>query len=84
MALVKDIVHADRRITISEIQEKSGLTHGTVHKILKKDLEMSIAAAKFVPKQLNQEQLDNRVEICRDWLRIVEEDMTVLDRIDWG
>ena len=53
---VRDIVQSDRRATVSEIQSASGLTRGTVHKILKKDLLMSKVAAKFVPKQLNPEQ----------------------------
>ncbi len=81
---VRQIVNADRRITITDIQDQSGLTRGTVHKILKKDLQMSRIAAKFVPKDLNQEQLDARVEICSDWLRKAEADMTILDWIVTG
>ena len=62
---VKAVVDTDKRVTISQIQEQTGLTCGTVHKILKKDLQLSRVAAKFVPKMLLPHELQACVDISK-------------------
>ncbi|XP_067937020.1 protein GVQW3-like [Watersipora subatra] len=63
---VKAIVNADRRVTIREVSQQTGLSFGTIHKILKDDLNMHRVAAKFVPRLLNDDQKQRRIDICSE------------------
>ncbi len=69
---------------IQEIQEETGFSRGTVHKILKKDLKLSRIAAKFVPKQLSPDELQRRVDLSQEWLDNIAQDGSIVDRIITG
>ena len=66
MARVREIIHADRRLTIREVAEKVRIAFGTCQKILTEDLQMRRVTAKFVPRLLTVEQKDDCVSICTD------------------
>jgi hypothetical protein len=44
----------------------AGISHGTCHKILSGDLNMSLVAQHSVPRVLRQDQRDDRMSICGD------------------
>ncbi|GFS69111.1 HTH_48 domain-containing protein, partial [Nephila pilipes] len=55
---VRNLVMADRRLTVREIAEEVGVSKDSVHAILREDLNMNRVATKFVPKLLSPEQKD--------------------------
>ncbi|PNF36434.1 hypothetical protein B7P43_G15893 [Cryptotermes secundus] len=60
---IREIIKEDRRPTIEEIVELSGVTWSSVQRILTEDLGMKRVAAKFV-RLLTAEQQEGRVEAC--------------------
>jgi len=66
VARVREIIHADRRLTIREVAEEVRTAFGMCQKILTEDLRMKRVTAKFVPHLLTAEQKDDRVSICTD------------------
>ena len=66
VARVREIIRADRPLTIREVAEEVRITFGTCQKILTEDLRMRRVTAKFVPRLLTAEQKDDRVSICTD------------------
>ena len=49
VARVREIIHADRCLTIREVAEEVGIAFGMCQKILTEDLRMRCATVKFVP-----------------------------------
>jgi len=66
VARVREIIRADRRLTIREVAEEVQIAFGTCQKILTDDLRMRRVTAKFVPRLLTAEQKDDRVLNCTD------------------
>ena len=66
VARVREIIRADRRLTIREVAEEVRIAFGTCQKIITEDLRMRRVTAKFVPRLLTAEQKDDRVSICTD------------------
>jgi len=66
VACVREIIPADRRLTITEVAEDVGIAFGKCHKILNEELQIRRVSAKFVPRLLMVEQKDDRVSICTD------------------
>ncbi len=83
-AIVRSLVEEDRRITLHKLVYETGLSYGTVQKIIKKDLGMSRIAAKFVPKMLTERDRNLREYTSREWLTKIEEDPDILDRVITG
>lgn len=81
---VKKIVLANRRITVREVAEDLNISIGSCHSILTNDLGMSRVAAKFVPKLLNFDQKQHRVNIAQEMLDSVRDDPNVLQRVITG
>ena len=57
IASVEALIPSDRRITEAEIEEETGLSHGTIHKILSEDLRLVKKTAHWVPHLLTKEQM---------------------------
>ena len=53
MARVREIIRADRRLTIREVAEEVNIAFGTCQKILTEDMRMRRVTAKFVPPSPN-------------------------------
>jgi len=49
---VQQLIQCDRRMTIMELEQEVGITHGSIHMILSDDLKMRRVSAKFVLRQL--------------------------------
>ncbi|XP_018365426.1 PREDICTED: putative uncharacterized protein FLJ37770 [Trachymyrmex cornetzi] len=65
---VKKIVLANRRITVREVAEDLNISIGSCHSIFTNDLGMRRVAAKFVPKLLNFDQKQHRINIAKELL----------------
>lgn len=81
---VKEIVLANRRITIREVAEEIGISYGTCEAIFADVLNMKQVAAKFVPKLLNFQQKQHRVTIAEQMLADVADDPDLLKRVITG
>eukprot|EP00096_Caligus_rogercresseyi_P013192 TRINITY_DN5875_c0_g1_i1.p1 TRINITY_DN5875_c0_g1~~TRINITY_DN5875_c0_g1_i1.p1 ORF type:complete len:174 (+),score=36.01 TRINITY_DN5875_c0_g1_i1:1358-1879(+) len=78
---VKSILDDDNRVTVREIHEATGLSQGTVHRILNQDLGLSKIAARWVPRILLDKHKAERVRCAKLFLEAVDEDPSFLDSI---
>ena len=69
IAKVRQILRANRRMTVRSIAEQMNIDKETVREILTEDLDMRKVCAKMVPKELTEEQKQRRVTICQDLLK---------------
>ena len=69
---MKQMVMNDRRITIREVADDVGISIGLCHVIFSNVLGMKRVAAKFVPKLLNFEQKQRRMEVAQESLTITQ------------
>jgi len=66
VARVREIIRADRRLTIREVAGEIRIAFSTCQKILTEDLQMRCVTAKFVPRLLTAEQKDYHMSIFID------------------
>ena len=81
---IKGIVMNDRRITIREVADDVDISIGSCHEIFSNDVGMKRVAAKFVPKLLNFEQIQRRMEVVQKSLNEVNDDAELLKCIIKG
>ncbi|XP_014217021.1 putative uncharacterized protein FLJ37770 [Copidosoma floridanum] len=81
---VKKIVLVNRRITVREVAEDHNISIGSCHSIFTNDLGMTRVAAKFVPKLLNFDQKQHRINIAQEMLDSVRDDPNLLQRVITG
>ncbi|XP_025155020.1 putative uncharacterized protein FLJ37770 [Harpegnathos saltator] len=62
---VKEIVPANRRITIREVAEEIGISYDSCEAIFTNVLNMKRVTAKFIPKLLNFQRKQHRVTIAK-------------------
>ena len=68
VARMKAVLDRDRRLNVRLIAEEVALQKTDVHRIITEDLHMKKNCAKLVPKNLSDEQKDNRVLVSREVL----------------
>jgi len=68
MAKIRQIVRANRLLTVRSIAEQVNIDRETVRKILSEDLNMRKVCAEMVPKELIKKQKQRRVTICQGLL----------------
>ena len=61
---VNALIREDRRRTIDQLCEMSGIFWSSIQRILSEDLHMGRVAAKFVPRLLTGEQRERRLQAC--------------------
>ncbi|UYV64880.1 hypothetical protein LAZ67_3002255 [Cordylochernes scorpioides] len=81
---VEKIILANRRITFREVAEDLNISIGSCHSIFINDLGMRRVAAKFVPKLLNCDQKQHRINIANEMLDSVCDDPNLLQRVITG
>ncbi|XP_029167437.1 protein GVQW3-like [Nylanderia fulva] len=81
---VKKIVLVNRRITVREVAENLNISIGSCHSIFTNDLGMTRVAAKFVPKLLNFDQKQHRINIAQEMLDSVRDYPNLLQRVITG
>ena len=84
MARAREIICADRHLTIREVAEDVAIACGTCQKILTEELQMRRVSAKFVPRVLMAEQKDNRVSICTDLHEQAQNDPNFMSSVITG
>ena len=65
---VKNIVDADRRVTLYEICKMLDMSYGSVRRIMKDSLKMSRVSARWVPRLLTEDEMSKRVRESRRFL----------------
>ncbi|UYV61188.1 hypothetical protein LAZ67_1003762 [Cordylochernes scorpioides] len=78
---VEKMILANRRITVREVAEDLNISIGSGHSIFINDLGMRRVAAKFVPKLLNCDQKQHRMNIANEMLDSVRDDPNLLQRV---
>ena len=63
---VQKLVKKNRKITVADIEEKTGFSHGSIVRILKEHLHMKKVCCRWLPKKLTQAMKDTRVKISKD------------------
>lgn len=81
---VKKMILDNRRITIREVADDVGISFGSCQAIFTDVLGMKRAAAKIVPKLLNFEQKQRRMDIAQELLNIVNDDPDFLKKVITG
>ena len=70
---VKQMVRADRRLTVRMIVEELFINKDTVWSIITENLEMRKVCAKMVPRLLSEDQKQQIVTVCQDIIERLEE-----------
>ncbi|UYV75508.1 hypothetical protein LAZ67_13000431 [Cordylochernes scorpioides] len=81
---VEKMILANRRIIVREVAEDLNISIGSCHSIFINDLGMRRVAAKFVPKLLNCDQKQHRMNIANEMLDSVRDDPNLLQRVITG
>ena len=81
---VRNAINADRRRTIDEISEITGLSWSTCQRMLTEDLNMKRVSAKFVPRLLTEDQKSNRLNVCYDLREQVGNNPQILSKVVTG
>ena len=64
VAAVKSLIEEDRRLTVSDISTKVGVSYGSVHSILRNQLKMSkVHAPRWVPRLLKMQKRNDVFKI---------------------
>jgi len=71
-------------MTIVELEQEVGISHGSIHAILSDDLKMRRVIAKFVPRQLTTDQMECRMMFAGDLFEKSTQDPTFLTKIVTG
>ncbi|UYV76770.1 hypothetical protein LAZ67_14001984, partial [Cordylochernes scorpioides] len=78
------MILANRRITVKEVSEDLNTSIGSCHSIFINDLGMRRVAAKFVPKLLNCDLKQHRMNFANEMLDSVRDDPNLLQRVITG
>jgi histone-lysine N-methyltransferase SETMAR len=67
---IRELLRSDPRITFDELEEKSGISRGSLQKILHESLRVQKKFCRFVPHRLSEEQKRERIRICTENLKM--------------
>ena len=81
---VKQLVHADRRMTVRMICQELSIGRDAVWKILTENLKMRKLWAKMVPKILSEYQRQRRFTVCQDITERLEAEPDLLNSVITG
>ncbi|CAF4347709.1 unnamed protein product, partial [Rotaria sp. Silwood2] len=70
---IRDLINDDPYLTVDEIEEQTGLSHGTVQRIISDHLQLRKTTTRYVPKHLTNSQKAERVRICQENLSKFEQ-----------
>ena len=79
---VRDVIDGNRRLTVREVADKCVISKTTVHETLVQELHMNRICARWVPRMLSEENMTNKTEASRQFLRkLSQSGIDFLDRI---
>ncbi|UYV63261.1 hypothetical protein LAZ67_2003569 [Cordylochernes scorpioides] len=70
---IPNLIKENPRIGLRDIEEETGISKSLVGSIIKEDLQLKKTPSKFVHKILTIKQNENRVEIAKKMIEMVEE-----------
>jgi len=77
---MQQLIQCDRRMTVVELEQEVGISHGSIHAILSDDLQSS----KFVARQLTTDQMESRMMVAGDLFEKSTQDPTFLSKVFTG
>ncbi len=81
---IRALIEENGNISLRELSRRTGLGIATVHKCVRKQLELKKHPARWIPHFLTDQQKLNRVDACRENLRIMRRTPGALRRIVSG
>ena len=78
---VENVILSDRRVTVEDICAHTGLTHGTVMRIIKEDLQMTKVSARWVPEVLDDSKKEIRMTCSEEMLTRHHSDLHFLEKL---
>lgn len=81
---VDRVIHRDNCRSVREISSITGISVGSIHRIIQKDLHLRKIAARFFPKLLSDEQRAKRLEVCQTNLERLRNEPTLLRNVVTG
>jgi histone-lysine N-methyltransferase SETMAR len=72
IALVKEKINEDKRVTVRELSAECALPRATIHRIIQEHLHMKKLCSRWIPHLLTIEQKRERVRISQELLRLLE------------
>jgi len=84
IAKIHEKLNEDRRYTIDELSEVTGVSWSSVQRILTQDVGMRRVAAKFVTRLLTEDQQKSRLTVCQDLKKELENNPYFLSRVITG
>ena len=78
---VKKVIDEDRRQTVREVAEKTGISKSAIQRILSNDLGMSRVFARWVPRLLTEDEMNTRVAASKQFLARINRDPDFLNKI---
>jgi len=77
-------MQCDGRMTIVELEQEVGISHGSIHATVSDDLKMRPVSAKFVPRQLTTDEMKCRMMVAGVLFEISTQEPTFLTKIVTG
>ncbi len=82
IASVAAAVEEDRRVCIEALATAHGMSVSTIHAVLHDDLGLEKKSARWVPKLLNDDQKQQHVKVCSEFIKAVHRhSLAMLDSI---
>ena len=78
---VGNLILSDRWVTLEDICAHTGLTYGTVMRIIKEDLQMTKVSARWVPKMLDKSKKEIRITCSEEMLTRHHSDLHFLEKL---
>ena len=78
---IKNFMDKDRGVSIETISAQFGVSVGTVHTLIRKELKMQKICAKFVPRVLREDQKERRCHNSREMVELISSDPAGLDAL---
>jgi len=78
---VENLILSDRRVTVEDICAHTGLTHGTVMRIIKEDLQMTKVSARWLPKMLYDSKKEIQMTCSEEMLTGHHSDPHFLEKL---
>ena len=82
--LIDSIQDEVRRATVWELEERSGYSKSTIHRITQDELEMTRVVARWVTKLLSDEQKRERERVSCDLLKSCRSEKFFTHHSYWG
>ena len=78
---MKNFMDKDSRVSIETISAQFDVSVGTVHTTNCEELKMRKICAKFVPRDLREDQKERRYHDSREMVELINSDPAVLDAL---